>query len=379
MRIKNIQFLIICFLCIINLLTVYGFSSSFDILRVPLQMIVLILFIFDLFTGEIIFGRNKRSDRIIATTFAFIIVLLLYCLASSENLFNNISNSIFGLVCFLIFTSESTFNIKLLNKTACVAFLCISGLYVYYRLFPTANYLTDYHAQYVNSIYYIICILPFMLCTKYDKISLFVTLGCVAISDKQGAFVALIVGGLLFLLSQNLVSSKKINRNKIYLLFTMALMFSILYYTINFSKYDVLKGFRDMQDDEGNGRFEIYGIILQKMSNSDIVELLLGHGGINAVSKNIGISAHNDFLETLYDFGIVGFGLYITFIWNIILLAKRLYFQKNLIIPAYIFAIIAFFSISSVSHIFYILKYNMLMFSFLGHGIYMGRINNRKI
>ena len=68
--------------------------------------------------------------------------------------------------------------------------------------------------------------------------------------------------------------------------------------------------FLEIKDDGGSGRTVIYKAVLESYSNSNILEMMFGHGylGVNRVIGRT--AAHNDFLEYLYDFGIVGLLFY---------------------------------------------------------------------
>ena len=63
-----------------------------------------------------------------------------------------------------------------------------------------------------------------------------------------------------------------------------------------------------------NGRETIYEYTWQMIMNSDVEEWVLGHGH-NAVFEDspLTISAHNEFLEVIYDYGIIVLVLYLFF------------------------------------------------------------------
>ena len=70
---------------------------------------------------------------------------------------------------------------------------------------------------------------------------------------------------------------------------------------------NVTNRFEAMNEDEGNGRLDIYSDVFVQYLDSDLFSQLFGHG-YNMVSVVLkGPSAHNDFLEVLYDYGIIGF------------------------------------------------------------------------
>lgn len=82
---------------------------------------------------------------------------------------------------------------------------------------------------------------------------------------------------------------------------------------------------RNAEGDISNGREEIYLATLELIKNESLPHFVLGNGH-NAVRQNpaMGISAHNEFLEILYDYGIIILLIYLCF-WAYIL--KQWYYH----------------------------------------------------
>ena len=98
----------------------------------------------------------------------------------------------------------------------------------------------------------------------------------------------------------------------------------------------------------GNGRSDIALQVLYNFWNhSSLSEMLLGHG-TNAVAKTINIGAHNDFLETLYNYGLIGIGFFFLFWYNLI---KNISYLENGSEEkkAYVISLIVFFVCCMVS------------------------------
>ena len=73
----------------------------------------------------------------------------------------------------------------------------------------------------------------------------------------------------------------------------------------------IVSRFHAIEDDEGSGRTELYDVILNSFSNSSFISQMFGHGYRSVISILDGVPAHNDFLEILYDFGIVPLTVYV--------------------------------------------------------------------
>lgn len=92
---------------------------------------------------------------------------------------------------------------------------------------------------------------------------------------------------------------------------------------------DVLGRFSELSSDGGSGRNIVWAKVLASFSNSDLKRKIFGHG-INSVFQtvtiysDVRIKAHNDFIETLHDYGYFGLFLLIAFI---AMLFKEWYYQ----------------------------------------------------
>ena len=92
---------------------------------------------------------------------------------------------------------------------------------------------------------------------------------------------------------------------------------------------DVLGRFSELSSDGGSGRNIVWAKVLASFSNSDLKRKIFGHG-INSVFQtvtiysDVRIKAHNDFIETLHDYGYFGLFLLIAFI---IMLFREWYYQ----------------------------------------------------
>ena len=117
----------------------------------------------------------------------------------------------------------------------------------------------------------------------------------------------------------------------------------------------VFSRFSSISEDKGSGRDIVWRNVLDTYSKSPVLEKIIGHGHYSAIivnrGHNIDLSAHNDFLEVLFDYGIIGLILYLLLH---IYLIKRLFFLKRnkseLFLP-YLASYITMFIMSMVSHL----------------------------
>lgn len=253
----------------------------------------------------------------------------------------------------------------------------------------SAYFLNNYHNNIFyntdtqsNASYPILYLLPFMLCHKrklFRILSIAIVLIVVMYSMKRGGFLALLVAlGAYLFISQIAIQKRKFNIFPILILLIAAIG---LYYIIFYINDVVLGGnlfnrFEDVSD--GSGRLSIYAYYWKMFTESDIISLLFGRGWQGSIrTAKISVTCHNDFLEVLIDFGIIGFICYISFIILLITMCLKMIKNKHIYAPAMGASLAIFFVNSMVSHIIIYPWYLLEFFLFWGFISYS--VNNNCI
>ena len=110
-----------------------------------------------------------------------------------------------------------------------------------------------------------------------------------------------------------------------------------------------------------SGRAYLVENVIEDISNFGIFSLLFGEG-FGAVSKIYGISSHNDFLEVLFSFGLIGLTLYVAFYGYLFLSAYKAVIVKNYYLASMRSAILLLVVLSSLSsHFIFIPSYLSLL------------------
>lgn len=210
-----------------------------------------------------------------------------------------------------------------------------------YSLIGTNNAIAGY-----NSIYYVLLLYPFVFLIKDRKhVLLLVLLPIISffVSTKSTCIISSVF--ILVYYIHSTFSEIEISKKIVLLVagFIMAYLISLF-----FQFPSVFHGLQEDFSSGGNGRSEIaLQVFYNFLSHSSLSEMLLGHG-TNAVSKALNIGAHNDFLETLYNYGLIGILLFFLFWYNLIKNIKYLESgteEKR----AYIISLIVFFVCCMVS------------------------------
>ena len=197
-----------------------------------------------------------------------------------------------------------------------------------------------------NSIYYVLMAIPFIfLINNKFHVLLFSILPLWAFIESQKT--TCILTGIVMLLYYFYSTLKAMGiMRKSVLLLVVSVSIFLIFQNTDFS--ETFLNIKDDIDSGGNGRSELALQIIDILYNdSSAFELLLGHGA-NSIVGHIGLGAHNDFLETLFNFGIIGLILYLSFWRHLIKNIYKFQFNNNLK-KAYIISLITFFFASAAS------------------------------
>lgn len=172
----------------------------------------------------------------------------------------------------------------------------------------------------VSNSYYALCLLPFFLFlvekTSIKIIAYIFTAIIVIFSGKRLGLIAFVI----FLIINTLLEA--IEKNKIleYLKLCVFIFISFFAFSYLYSIFAEIYDLRLLQrmttifDDGGSGRNEIYSEIWTGMNSSSLISWIIGHGygsSANVILKHS--TAHDDFLEILYDYGLISLMLFILY------------------------------------------------------------------
>lgn len=134
------------------------------------------------------------------------------------------------------------------------------------------------------------------------------------------------------------------------------------------------------ETDEGRNRLAIWAVTWAMIENSSADALVFGHGHYGVyVDSILEISAHNDFLEVIYDYGLVIFVLYIGLWVHVVKRCIKLYHNDSELFLPYAVSLSIFLVMSMVSHlILYTSYFNYLVLfwgSMEGYGLNKLKLN----
>lgn len=229
-----------------------------------------------------------------------------------------------------------------------------------------------------NVVYYLLMFLPLtsMINSVLLRKILYLIQGfIVLVSNKRTALIAFVC----YCLCSEWMNNKKITgRKKVYKGFLYVLIVIILYIAfpiicqkLNITVFNELE-VSHIAEDGGSNRLFIYGQLWMAQKNEDWIHWGIGSGYNSVLLSRVctdgvlggNVSAHNDFLEVLYDYGIVGLLIYIAFFICIIRKAIKMKKEEYKYAVPFIASIVMVLSISLTSHLVIYLNYYALIFVF---------------
>lgn len=327
--------LVLClfFLCILasySILKDISWNDLFFRVFFLFELLVYFSMIGNSFCEGILVGQ-----QIVTYLFPLFAYLFMFNFTLSQKNMNLIPYGMCGISLFFIFVVFSNENNSLLEEIISVDSATYTALYL----------------------------LPFVFCVKSKAVrcvGIIAVNVAVALGFKRGGLICSVLGTYTYFIVSSIYATSlftKVRR----IAFTLGSIFlagAILYFINESMDNYIFQRFSMIEKGGGSGRDKIWVNTLDMIQNSSIWSWFVGHG-YNAVLQdatffsNLKFSAHNDFLECLYDFGIFSFivycGLYFCLVKKNITMAKANSFYTAPLAAS----IMMFLSNSLVSHIFF--------------------------
>lgn len=276
-----------------------------------------------------------------------------------SNVFINIVYVLYWPLCFLFASVFAYVYPMKLNKFVNLFLLCfIESLILYVIILNTKGIFSYMDLESSNEIYYPLLFSPWLLMLKNEKVKFlcFVLLGiAVLYSTKRSALLAYVLIAVPYYIQLG----QRIFRTRFFALFL--LVFLAIGSVAVFDRIDSLMDNRlttrieNVGEDRGSGRLDIWNEVVKQQKCSSFTEWIFGHGH-NSVQKYVivfgkGFSAHNDYLQVLFDYGIFSLLLIFSFLFLLIKRLFRLYHTKSIYFIPYYASIVLFLVLTMVSHL----------------------------
>lgn len=217
-----------------------------------------------------------------------------------------------------------------------------------------------------NTIYFVTLTAPFLLLTNNKKriviILAFMSLASI-LSLKRSMMLAFLLFFAVWFIVRLFRTGKILEMILVLILF--AGLGFVMFRVVDNSSGGYLSSRFEGQDDVSNGRDRIYGVTWLMFLDSTPTQFVLGHGH-NTVQRDspLEVSAHNEFLEILYDYGLLALILYF-FLWAYVI--KRWFYHlrcKTFFFVSYTLSICLFFVMAMVSQLVVYVSYFLYLVMF---------------
>ncbi len=263
-----------------------------------------------------------------------------------------------------------------LTKTAVKVMYAVTVLVFIYALLTKGLAIEDS----ANTVYFLLLFLP---CTvfferKYIRFCLYIIqIAFVLISNKRTAFIMLVAYFLMSEYQHNKQISFSMKALKaVGYTFIIIFIYIIYPYTVellNITIFDELSK-EAIEADGGSNRTYIFDQLWNAQKKGDFKHWLMGDGYNSVILSRIctdgvggnWVSAHNDFLEVLYDYGLVGLALYASFFVVMIKRAVEMSRRYYRFAPAFWASIVIILIGSFTTHFIIYLNYYAVIMAFWG-------------
>lgn len=213
-----------------------------------------------------------------------------------------------------------------------------------------------------NYVFFISLLFPLLFFVKEKNRYIYYTIGLilsVLAFKRSGILIVASAGAVITWYDFIKTKGRNTSIKKIMSVFFLIVMIAIFIVTNKYTGGHMMERFSSIEEDGGSGRDIIFKYIILRFENSDMFNQLFGFGFNGVVNhewyeirNGVFISAHNDFLEILCDFGYVGATMYLIFIINLIMNTRWIFKYSISLYKANVMSILILLIASMVSHLF---------------------------
>lgn len=203
-----------------------------------------------------------------------------------------------------------------------------------------------------NAIYCLVTVVPFLMFLKKKwlrLVLLLIVFVSTVFSSKRGATIIMMIA--LIPTMNSVFTGMKNKRLKRTLIVVIGVIIVFVLYAVanTYVSGRLLDRFNSIEETGGSGRQLIWENTMENFRTSSFSGQLFGHGPRGVQQLGMATAAHNDFLEVLYDYGILGLIVYLSIHVHLIRRTIRLKKTNNPLFWSFFTMYIIFFVMSMVS------------------------------
>ena len=227
-------------------------------------------------------------------------------------------------VSFFCYASGSSRRKLNLHRFSLILLLFFAAATVYYFAYIT---IVLKHVPVLNVVYNVLALLPWVMVglRGRKRMLLYLLCGVIAVlSMKRGAIVALPLMYVVDVAVNNKNGKKGELVRKIGGLLAAIVAFCVLFLLFDNATGGFLSSrFSASEIASGSGRSDQYTLAFAALSERNLLELIMGSGVGSSVDL-IGTGIHNEWIEILYSYGLVGLAIYASMVFGLIRRAGHL-------------------------------------------------------
>jgi len=245
----------------------------------------------------------------------------------------------------------------------------VTAYFFCYNLVSGRKYSADFLK--IGSVLYLTMLLPWIsiLNNKTLKYILLAGLSCLALfSMKRSALLQISIGGFFYVLIQNMIVERRKRGLFLFLIpFILLGLFQILIYVNRSTSGALFERIQDLQGDRGSGRFGIWTDLWWQYKTWPFINQIGGKGYYLTHEYLGGMRAHNDFIEAILAYGIIGFLANVFFNIYLSVKAAGMVLRRHPYAASFVFGVISFWILSMVSYNLYTMYWSLYLMAFLGY------------
>ncbi|HZW76822.1 MAG TPA: O-antigen ligase family protein [Flavobacteriaceae bacterium] len=292
--------------------------------------------------------------------------MLLNVFLNPANLIIDLRETLWAPLMFLLFYTNSYFGGEKYNNWVLRVMLVIFGVFIY-KYFthllskPIGTNSNSFNS--LNSVFYIALLLPFaffIIKKKFKYLLFFIGYLAILLSLKR----SVIIFGSIILIVMFYYDFMKHKKNAFFRVIGVSIgviLISSLFFQ-NIDEYTggkITRRFASLEKDEGSGRLPIYERVIDSYFDKSNFKMVFGSGHNSVRLDRIQgnhhhfnyFSAHNDFLEVVYDYGIIGLVIFLIISWRLFQTTKMSKYIEKSYRGANYSAFIIFVVMTLVSHL----------------------------
>ena len=187
--------------------------------------------------------------------------------------------------------------------------IIVGMLIIAYFFLQNWRFMNAVDEAHMGTAYWILFLMPILLHTphKWLRYAGLILVGAILFASfKRGGILAFGCGLLAYLFVKEILIGRKFTK---LISFVIAIMALAIVFIVVDNALDNLftERFMNIKDDGGSGRDQVWATTWRMIQQSEFEHLLFGHGHNSVLTNSpLRLSAHNDFLECIYDFGLFG-------------------------------------------------------------------------